>query len=138
MLIVVVLKAVIIKTTVFWDVTPCSLLELTDVSELGLLSDYGDGLDGWSSIPGTGKIYLSLGPTEPPVQWVPGVKRPGLKLTTHLHIMPRSGIVELYLQVPLVRLYSVLLDHLKHRGNFTCKSGPSILRVKAEPARRRQ
>jgi hypothetical protein len=36
-----------------------------------------------------------LGPTQPPVQQVPGalslgVKRRGVKLTTHLHLVPRS------------------------------------------------
>jgi len=37
---------------------------------------------------------LSLEPTQPPIQWVPGgrflgVKRPGrVKLTTHLHPLP--------------------------------------------------
>jgi hypothetical protein len=49
------------------------------------------------SIPGRGEIFFSvarvsrpaLGPTQPPVQWVPGVLSPGLKrgrgvtLTTH-------------------------------------------------------
>jgi hypothetical protein len=44
----------------------------------------GYGLDGRVSIPGRGKILLfsiatrpDLGPTQPPIQWVPGVKRPG-------------------------------------------------------------
>jgi hypothetical protein len=37
----------------------------------------------------------ALGPTQPPIQWVPGalslgVKRRGVKLTTHLHLTPRS------------------------------------------------
>jgi hypothetical protein len=37
----------------------------------------------------------ALGPTQPPIQWVTGalslgVKRPGVKLTTHLHLVPRS------------------------------------------------
>jgi hypothetical protein len=38
----------------------------------------------------------ALGPTQPPVQWVPGVLSPGVKcgrgvtLTTHLHLVPRS------------------------------------------------
>jgi hypothetical protein len=38
----------------------------------------------------------ALGPTQPPVQWVPGVLSPGVKhgrgvmLTTHPHLVPRS------------------------------------------------
>jgi hypothetical protein len=38
----------------------------------------------------------ALGPTQHPVQWVPGVLSPGVKrgrglmLTTHPHLMPRS------------------------------------------------
>jgi hypothetical protein len=38
----------------------------------------------------------ALGPTQPPVQWVPGALSPGIKrgwgvtLTTHPHLMPRS------------------------------------------------
>jgi hypothetical protein len=63
---------------------------------------YSDGLDGPGSIPGRRKILLfsptarsALGPTQPPVQWVPaalspGVKRPGREATTHLHLMPKS------------------------------------------------
>jgi hypothetical protein len=48
-------------------------------------------------------IRLALGPTQSPIQWVPGaislgINRPGVKLTTHLHLVPRSKIVELYLQ----------------------------------------
>jgi hypothetical protein len=34
----------------------------------------------------------ALGPTQPPVQWVPGDLSPGVKLTTHLKLVPRSRI----------------------------------------------
>jgi hypothetical protein len=32
----------------------------------------------------------ALGSTQPPIQWVPGVKRPGVNLTTHLQLVTRS------------------------------------------------
>jgi hypothetical protein len=41
-------------------------------------------------------IIIILGPTQPPVQWIPGVLSPGVKrgrdvmLTTHPHLVPRS------------------------------------------------
>jgi hypothetical protein len=38
-----------------------------------------------------------LGPTQPPIQWVPGNGRRGVKLTTNLHLTPRLRMVELYL-----------------------------------------
>jgi hypothetical protein len=48
------------------------------------LSRYSDGLQG--SIPGRGNIFLfstayrpALGPTHPPIQWVPGLRSPGVK-----------------------------------------------------------
>jgi hypothetical protein len=47
----------------------------------------------------------TVGPTQPPVQWVPGGSLPGcgrdVKLTSHLHIVPRSRMVELYLHSPI-------------------------------------
>jgi hypothetical protein len=45
----------------------------------------------------------ALGPTQPPIQWVlggffpgGGVKRQGMKLTVHLHLVQRSRMVGLY------------------------------------------
>jgi hypothetical protein len=42
----------------------------------------------------------ALGPTQPPIQWVPGalslwVKRPAREINYHLRLVPRSRIVEL-------------------------------------------
>jgi hypothetical protein len=72
------------------------------VSSGSMVSDYGLGDRG--SIPGRGNGFLLYplcpdrlwGPTQPPVQWVPGVLSPGVKrgrgvtLTTHPHLVPKS------------------------------------------------
>jgi hypothetical protein len=48
----------------------------------------------------------ALGPTQSPVQWVPGVISPGLKrgrgvtLTTHPHLVPRSRMSRSYTSSP--------------------------------------
>jgi hypothetical protein len=66
------------------------------------------------SIPGRNERILplasvcrpTLGPTQPPVQWVPGVLSPGLKrgrsvtLTTHPHLVPRSRMSRNYTSSP--------------------------------------
>jgi hypothetical protein len=39
----------------------------------------------------------TLGLIKPSTQWVPGQRGKGVKLTTHLHLVPRSIMVELYL-----------------------------------------
>jgi hypothetical protein len=49
----------------------------------------------------------ALGPTLPPIQWVPeaflpGVKRP-VREADHLHLVPRSRMVESFLHTPLWR-----------------------------------
>jgi hypothetical protein len=50
----------------------------------------------------------ALGPTQPPIQWLPGFLSPGVKLTTNLHLVLRSRMVELYLHSP-IRLHSIVL-----------------------------
>jgi hypothetical protein len=55
----------------------------------------------------------ALGPTQPPVQWLPGVLSPGVKrgrgvtLTTHLHLVPRSGMSRSYSAYPPEHLLGV-------------------------------
>jgi hypothetical protein len=56
----------------------------------------------------------SLGPIQSPIQWVLGalslgVKRPGVKLTTH-HLVPRSKNVWSYTSTLPVRLHGVVLS----------------------------
>jgi hypothetical protein len=49
---------------------------------------------------------LALGPTQPPIQWVPGVLYPGVKcgrgvmLTTHPHLVPRLRMSRSYTSPP--------------------------------------
>jgi hypothetical protein len=58
---------------------------------------------------------MVLGPTQPPVQWVLGslslgVKWPGVKLTTHLHLVPRLKNVWSYTSTPPVHLNGMVLS----------------------------
>jgi hypothetical protein len=57
---------------------------------------------------------MVLGPAQPPIRWVPGalslgVKRPGVKLTTHLLLAPRSKNEWSYTATPPIRLHGVVL-----------------------------
>jgi hypothetical protein len=59
---------------------------------------------------------LALGPTQPPIQWVPGDLPLGVKLTTHFHLVPRSrmhGAIPTFPNMP-----SWCGGELKHRENF--------------------
>jgi hypothetical protein len=55
----------------------------------------------------------ALGPTQPPVQWVPGVLSPGVKrgrgvmLTTQPYLVPRSRMSRSYTSSPPKRLHGV-------------------------------
>jgi hypothetical protein len=58
---------------------------------------------------------LAQDPTQLLIQWVPGLfprgwSRQGVKLTTHLHLVLRSRMVELYLQSP-IHLHGVVLNN---------------------------
>jgi hypothetical protein len=74
------------------------------ILEVGTATDYG--LNGPASSPGRGKIFLfvtelrpTLGPTQPPIQCVPGALSP----------VPWSIKVELYLHSS-IRLHGVMLN----------------------------
>jgi hypothetical protein len=63
-----------------------------------------------------------VGPTQLLVQWVPGalslgVKRPGVKLTTQLHLVPRSRMSGAIPPLPVYVFMAWCL--VKHRDNFT-------------------
>jgi len=63
----------------------------------------------------------TLGPTQLPIQWVPGalflgVKLPGVKLTTHLHLVPTSRIRG---AIPLLLQYAFMVwCSLKAQGQL--------------------
>jgi hypothetical protein len=91
-------------------------------SSVDILTGYG--LDGRDSIPNRDKnIFLystafrpALGPTQRPIQSVPvvltlGVKRRGVKLISHLHLVLTSRMMELYLHSPIC-LHGVVLRQL--------------------------
>jgi hypothetical protein len=74
--------------------------------------------EGWDPIPCRSKRHSytpqrpkpALGPTHPPIQWVPGGLSLGIKrLITHLHLMPRLRMVDLYFHSP-IRLHGVVLN----------------------------
>jgi hypothetical protein len=57
----------------------------------------------------------ALEPTQPPIEWVPGalsprVKRPGVRLTIHLHSVPRLRMLEALPPFPYIRLHGVVFN----------------------------
>jgi hypothetical protein len=81
-------------------------------SSVGIMTDYG--LDDRGSIPRQKQsIFLLVsasrpapGPTQPPIQWVPGLPSPGVKrgrgvtLTTHPYLVPRLSMSRSYTSSP--------------------------------------
>jgi hypothetical protein len=94
------------------------------------LLDTPIGVLGFDSRQGLG-IFLftiasrtALGPTQAPIQWVPGalsleVKRPGCEADHSPPLVPRSDNACRYTSNPPIRLHGVVLIKKKHRDNFT-------------------
>jgi hypothetical protein len=91
--------------------------------------DWTIGVLGFDSRQGLGIFLFTTvsrtapGPTQPPIQWVQGavslgVKRRGVKLTTHLHLVPRSNNAWSYIST-LSQYASIVWCLVKHRDNFT-------------------
>jgi hypothetical protein len=89
-------------------------------SSVSIVSGYG--LDDRGSIPSRGKMIFplatvsrpALGPTQPPIQWVPGALSLGLKrgrgvtLTTHPYLVSRLKMSRIYTSSPPKGLRGVL------------------------------
>jgi hypothetical protein len=67
----------------------------------------------------------ALGPNQPPIQWVPGVLSLRVKLTTHLHLVPRSNNAWSYTSTP--QYVFMVWCLVKHRDNFTFFTFPYLL-----------
>jgi len=77
-----------------WQVSVdfCSYIPIVGPgSSVDIVTDYG--LDGPVSNPGGDEIFRpsrpALGPTQPPLQWVPGKGGRGVGLTPHPHLVPK-------------------------------------------------
>jgi hypothetical protein len=86
---------------------------------LGYVCGFRAGRSGFDPRQGQ-RIFLlapesrpALGPTQPPIQWVPGVLSPGVKrgrgvrLTTHTHLVPRLSMSRSYTSSPPMCLHGV-------------------------------
>jgi hypothetical protein len=84
-------------------------------SSVSTVTDYG--LDDWGSIPDRGRGFFfciqTLGPTQPPVQWEPGVLSLGVKrsrgvtLTTPPHLVQRLRMSRSYTSSPPKHLHGM-------------------------------
>jgi hypothetical protein len=96
-------------------------------------------MDGQASIPDRGKIFLfstasrpALRPTLSYIKWVLEVNSPGVKwdesvkLTTHLHVVPRSRMMKLYLHSHIC-LHGIVLNELS-----TGTTPPTLIMINNE------
>jgi hypothetical protein len=101
----------------------CNLCDLPTFQESqgssgSIVSDYGPD-DRVRSPTGAEDFFLApasrtaLGPTQPPIQWLPGVLYPGVKrgrgvmLTTHPHLVPRLSMNSSYTSSPPMCLHGI-------------------------------
>jgi hypothetical protein len=90
-------------------------LKRSRVSSGSIVSDYGlddqaigfDPRRGQRIIPLTSVSRPALGPTQPPLQWVPGVLSPGVKARPGRDAVPRSRMSRSYTSSPPKRLHGV-------------------------------
>jgi hypothetical protein len=77
----------------------------------------------------------ALRPTQPPIQWVPGIKRGrGVTLTTHPHIVPRSKMSRSYASPPW-RLHGHSGTAFSlHMGSSTYRNGHERIRWRCAQA----
>jgi hypothetical protein len=72
----------------------------------------------WQGIPLFSTVSRpALGRNQPHIRRVPGaltpeIKRPSMKLTTHLHLMPRQRMMKLYIHYPIC-LHRVVINKLR-------------------------
>jgi hypothetical protein len=99
----------------------CGRGKISRGSSVSIVSDYrlDYGRSGFDPrhrqkiFPLTSVSRPALKPTQPPVQWVPGVLSPGLKrgrgvtLIIHPHLVPRSRMSRSYSSSPPKRLHGV-------------------------------
>jgi hypothetical protein len=61
----------------------------------------------------------ALGPTQPPILWVPDALSLGIKLTTHLHLVQRSRNAWSYTTLPQYVFIAWCLVKFRHNTTFT-------------------
>jgi hypothetical protein len=78
-----------------------------------------------------GYFFCATMPTQPPIQWVPGAISPGVgsrgvKLTTHLHLVPRLRMRRAMPPTPPTFFTAWCLDKQRDIFHFTPPSKPLV------------